>query len=75
MKKKSFSFFDTKNFLVFVIRSQFSQSSWNKLEINIFEGQVEIISENVKKFIGSPLRTQQMTDTRGLGLKRICSGL
>ena len=33
MKKKNiFSFFDAKNFLVYVVRGQFSEKSWKKFK-------------------------------------------
>jgi hypothetical protein len=46
LKKLLFFFiFDAKYFLVFVNRSQFSQSGLRNWKINIFQGQVGMISE------------------------------
>jgi hypothetical protein len=47
MKKQLFGFFDTKNFFVFVVRGQFTKKKLKEIgkKKNIFQGQVEIISE------------------------------
>ena len=51
MKKKNiFSFFDTKNFLVYVVRGQFSEKSWKKFKKKIYQGLDEIKTKIVKKF-------------------------
>ena len=61
-----FSLFDNKDLLVFVIRGQFSQSSWKKLENIFFRGKLGWAQE----FIGTSIRVQQMSiPGRGLILE------
>ena len=50
MKKNIFSFFDTKNFLVYVVRGQFSEKSWKKFKKKIYQGLDEIKTKIVKNF-------------------------
>ena len=50
MKKNVFSFFSTKNFLVYVVRGQFSEKSWKKFKKNFYQGLDEIKTKIVKKF-------------------------
>ena len=49
-KKNIFLFFNTKNFLVHVIRGQFSEKSWKKFKKKIYKSLDEIKTKIVKKF-------------------------
>ena len=51
MKKKYiFSFFNTKNFLVYVDRGQFFKKSWKKFKKLLYQGLDVIKTKVVKKF-------------------------